>query len=69
MHEREPTLDELLNEPMIRKVMVADGYSAEDVRLLMGSAKARSNAKGFRYLMGSAGAHGLRGSDTSSLPR
>ena len=33
MHKREPTLDELLNEPIIRKVMAADGYSAEDIRL------------------------------------
>ena len=43
MYERELTLDELLNEPMIRKVMIADGYSAEDIRLLMRQATARSN--------------------------
>ncbi len=45
MYEREPTLDELLNEPMIRKVMIADGYSAKDIRLLMRQATAR----GFRF--------------------
>ena len=42
MYERELTLDELLNEPVIRKVMIADGYSAEDIRLLMRQATARS---------------------------
>ena len=46
MHQREPTLDELLNEPMIRKVMAADGYSAEDIRLLMRQANARADAGG-----------------------
>ena len=45
MYERGPTLDELLNEPMIRKVMIADGYSANDIRLLMRQATAR----GFRF--------------------
>ena len=34
MDKREPTLDELLNEPIIREMMAADGYSAEDIRLL-----------------------------------
>ena len=43
MYERELTLDELLDEPMIRKVMIADGYSAEDIRLLMRQATARSS--------------------------
>ena len=43
MYERELTLDELLNEPVIRKVMIADGYSAEDIRLLIRQANARSN--------------------------
>ncbi len=46
MNKREPTLDELLNEPMIRKVMAADGYSAEDIRLLMRQANARADAGG-----------------------
>ena len=44
MHE--PTLDELLNEPVIRKVMAADGYCAEDIRLLMRQANARASADG-----------------------
>ena len=48
MDKREPTLDELLNEPMIRKVMAADGYSAEDIRLLMRHAHARADAGGYR---------------------
>ena len=47
MHEREPTLDELLNEPMIRKVMIADGYSAEDIRLLLRQANARATEDGY----------------------
>ena len=46
MDKREPTLDELLNEPIIRKVMAADGYSAEDIRLLMRQANARADAGG-----------------------
>ena len=48
MHKREPTLDELLNEPMIRKVMAADGYSAEDIRLLLRQASARASAGDYR---------------------
>lgn len=39
---REPMLDELLEEPIIRKVMLADGYSAEDIRLLISQAGARA---------------------------
>ena len=35
MHQREPTLDELLNEPIIRQVMIADGHEPDDIRLLM----------------------------------
>jgi hypothetical protein len=47
MYERELTLDELLNEPIIREVMIADGYNAEDIRLLMRQATARSNEEGY----------------------
>jgi hypothetical protein len=47
MYKRELTLDELLNEPIIRKVMIADGYSAEDIRLLMRQANARSTEDGY----------------------
>ena len=32
MTEREATLDELLNDPIIRKVMAIDGVRAADVR-------------------------------------
>lgn len=39
---REPMLDELLEEPIIRKVMLADGYSADDIRLLIRQAGARA---------------------------
>lgn len=40
-YEREPTLDEILNEPIIRKVMAIDGYSSDDIRCLMRQARAR----------------------------
>ncbi len=40
-HEREPTLDEILNEPIIRKIMAVDGYSSDDIRYLMRQAGAR----------------------------
>lgn len=33
--QREPTLEELLNEPIIRQVMRSDGVRAEDVQRLM----------------------------------
>jgi hypothetical protein len=56
MHQREPTLDELLNEPIIRKVMAADGYNAEDVRVLMRQANARANAGNYRQPRPATGA-------------
>ena len=56
MDKREPTLDELLNEPMIRKVMAADGHSAEDIRLLMRQAHARADAGGYRQPRPATGA-------------
>lgn len=34
LHEREPTLDEILSEPIIRQVMKADGVAAADIRRL-----------------------------------
>ncbi|MEI5682521.1 hypothetical protein AAAK29_29790 [Mesorhizobium sp. CCNWLW179-1] len=49
-HKREPTLDEILNEPIIRKVMKRDGYTPDDVRLLMRQASVKANGKGLRYL-------------------
>ncbi|MEO3997508.1 hypothetical protein [Mesorhizobium sp. CAU 1732] len=30
----EPTLDELLNEPIIRQLMASDGHTSEDIRAL-----------------------------------
>ena len=48
MHPSEPTLDDLLNEPMIRQVMAADGYGPEVVRLLLMQANARAVAGDFR---------------------
>jgi hypothetical protein len=34
-YEREPTLDEILNEPIIRKIMAVDGHTGDDIRHLM----------------------------------
>ena len=48
LHEREPTLDELLNEPIIRQVMAIDGYSPDDIRKLFQKAKARGNGAGLK---------------------
>lgn len=39
--ERELTLDDLLNDPIIRKVMAVDGFTADDIRDLMRRAGAR----------------------------
>ena len=41
MDQREATLDELLSEPIIRKVMARDGVRASDIRRLMRQAKVR----------------------------
>ncbi len=41
MDQREATLDELLNEPTIRKVMARDGVRASDIRRLMQQARIR----------------------------
>ncbi|ODT08129.1 MAG: hypothetical protein ABS58_03565 [Mesorhizobium sp. SCN 65-20] len=40
----EPTLEELLREPIILKLMERDGYSPDDIRLLARQVTARSNA-------------------------
>ncbi|APH71918.1 hypothetical protein [Aquibium oceanicum] len=37
------TIDELLSEPIIRKLMASDGIKAEDIRSLLDEAKARAN--------------------------
>ena len=56
MHQREPTLDELLNEPMIREVMAADGYSADDIRLLLRQANTRADTGDYRQPRSATGA-------------
>ena len=38
MHEREPTLEELLNDTLVRQVMATDGYSPDDFRNLFKNA-------------------------------
>lgn len=38
--EREPTLEELLNDTLIRQVMATDGYSPDDFRSLFKKAGA-----------------------------
>ena len=45
MTEREATLDELLSEPIIRKVMASDGVRAADVRRLVQLASIRTFRK------------------------
>ncbi|WP_164894017.1 MULTISPECIES: hypothetical protein [unclassified Mesorhizobium] len=47
-YEREPTLDEILNEPIISKIMTVDGYSSDDIRYLMHQARATSRTGGTR---------------------
>ena len=41
MDQREATLDDLLSEPIIRKVMASDGVRASYIRRLMRQAKVR----------------------------
>lgn len=43
MDLREPTLEELLNEPIVRQLMLSDGVSADEIRLLMRTAAARED--------------------------
>lgn len=57
MHQREPTLDDLLGETIIRQVMVADGYEPDDIRLLMRQASTRANRTGSRHQFPPASAH------------
>jgi len=42
MDQREATLDELLSEPIILKVMARDGVRAEDIRQLVRQASVRT---------------------------
>jgi hypothetical protein len=46
MNQREPTLDELLNEPIIRQVMLSDGVRADDIRELLRTAGDRDASHG-----------------------
>jgi hypothetical protein len=48
--QREATLDELLSEPIILKVMARDGVRAEDVRRLVQQASARTIRTRYRDL-------------------
>jgi hypothetical protein len=41
--QREPTLEDILNEPIIQQVMLSDGVNADEVRLLMSTAAARED--------------------------
>ena len=50
MTEREATLDELLSELIIRKVMASDGVRAADVRQLVQQASIRTFRKGSRQV-------------------
>jgi hypothetical protein len=45
--QREPTLDELLSEPIIQQVMTSDGVRADDVRYLMQKATIRRGMEDF----------------------
>ncbi|CAN7685438.1 hypothetical protein LJR231_005558 [Phyllobacterium sp. LjRoot231] len=40
---REPTLDELLTEPMIRQVMASDGVDSAEIRALMSGMRSRQS--------------------------
>lgn len=43
--QREPTLEDLLGEPIIRQIMASDGVDADDIRLLMRIAAAREDSR------------------------
>lgn len=40
----EPTLDDLLNEPIIRQVMASDGHTPEEIRTLFRTVRQRNLA-------------------------
>ena len=46
MIEREPTLDELLQEPIVRMLMKADGASESDIRALLPAARSDRKQSG-----------------------
>ena len=57
MEQHEATLEELLEDPIIRKVMVSDGVDADDIRQLMHDARIRTLKSMFRNPGASAAAH------------
>jgi hypothetical protein len=52
-YQGEPTLDELLNDPMILSVMARDGFRDADIRRLFLQVRIRQE-RGFRRLAGEA---------------
>ena len=45
-HSREPTLAEMLSEPIVRAVMKADGVSARELEALLNTIRARRELDG-----------------------
>jgi hypothetical protein len=43
--QHEPTLDDLLNEPIVRLVMKADGVTEADLRVLVAELRRRLNGR------------------------
>ena len=57
MDQREATLDDLLSEPIILKVMARDGVRAEDVRRIVQQADARTIPARYRHSRAKAAAY------------
>jgi hypothetical protein len=55
MDQREPTLSELLSEPIIRMVMARDGVCSIDVRKLLQQADARKRVRAHNHSGGKIG--------------
>jgi hypothetical protein len=47
MDRREPTLEELLNEPIIQAIMARDSVRADEIRRLMRQVHARPTNSGY----------------------
>ena len=45
LHNREPSLEDLLNDPIARAVMARDGFSAEAIRALVAETRQRLHAQ------------------------
>ncbi|HEX9490279.1 MAG TPA: hypothetical protein VF930_08340 [Stellaceae bacterium] len=54
VRNREPSLDELLNDPVTRLVMARDGFSDEAVRTLLAEARQRLEARESAQSQGAA---------------